>query len=141
MGLEPAAARWQTARINTDLLQPFPQAAAQGRRTAIAKILGLELQQPASLLQLLQAEQGGAEGKTAPAAAAWPTEAIGGEGLADGGMYLPGLPAAPPAAFTGEHFGDVLVDPLAVPMRIGVVQQMPQDGEGLAEGLSIRQPR
>ena len=131
MGLEPAAARWQTARINADLLQPFPQAAAQGRRTAIAKILGLELQQLVGLLQLLDAEQGCAEGKTAPAAAARPPEAVGGEGFADGGMHLPGLPAAPPTALAGEGRGDVLVDPLAFPMRIGLHRAGALDGDAV----------
>jgi hypothetical protein len=36
MGLDPATPGWQLVRISADLLQPFPQAAAQRRCTAVA---------------------------------------------------------------------------------------------------------
>jgi len=141
-GLQPPAEGGLLAGLEAGMGQPVVEDGGEGLGVGITEIVGVELQQLAGGEQLVFREEGSAEGIAAAAAASGAAEAIGGEGVLEGGLHLPW---GPEATFTsgggGEALGQVSAHPFPTVPVVGVVKEMTKEGEDVEEGDAIGQAR
>lgn len=141
-GLQPAAEGGEMAGLEAGMGQPVVEDGGEGMGVGITEIVGVELQQLAGGEQLVFGEEGSAEGIAAAAAASGAAEAIGGEGVVEGGLHLPwGPEATVTTGGGGEALGQVPAHPFPTVPVVGVVEEMTKEGEDVEEGDAIGQAR
>lgn len=141
-GLQPAAEGGLLAGVVAAMGETVLQDGHELAGVGITEIGGVEVQQLTGGEQLVFGEEGGAEGITAAAAATGGPEAIGGEGVVEGGLHLP---RGPEATLTtgggGEALGEMAAHLLPRLTVVGVVEEMAEEGEDVEEGDAIGQAR
>jgi len=114
------------------------QGVGEGDGMGIAKVLRLQLQQLTGGEQLRSGEESGAEGIAAAAAATGRSEAIGGEGVVEGGLHLPWRPEASiTTGIGGEALGEMATHRFPRLAVVGMVEEMAEEGEDLEEDEAI----